>query len=175
MEREEPLDPGPGYVGETSDAGATGRAGATGDVTAARDALRVLEQRLDRASETAERLIREAAAEALAPGAHSGRRPPASEPDGSPPRSTESRPPPAGWQVPEDDRRSARTRAASEIELLLDLVHSLRELIPPELQHRLAQAVREALLAVRALIDWYLEHLERRPAEVDEMQDIPIL
>jgi hypothetical protein len=31
------------------------------------------------------------------------------------------------------------------------------------------------MLAVRALIDWYLERTERRRADSDEVQDIPIL
>jgi hypothetical protein len=55
------------------------------------------------------------------------------------------------------------------------VVRSLRELIPPELQQRLAEALREVLLALRALIDWYLERLEQRRAEPVEVQDIPIL
>jgi hypothetical protein len=52
---------------------------------------------------------------------------------------------------------------------------SLRDRIPPELQQRLADAVREVLLAVRALIDWYLERSERDRAEPRQVQDIPIL
>jgi hypothetical protein len=55
------------------------------------------------------------------------------------------------------------------------VIGSLREWIPPELQHRLAVALREVLLALRALIDWYLERSERRRGEPTEVQDIPIL
>ena len=47
--------------------------------------------------------------------------------------------------------------------------------MPPELRRRLGEAVREVLLAVRALIDWYLERIERRSGEPPEVQDIPIL
>ena len=36
-------------------------------------------------------------------------------------------------------------------------------------------ALRELLLALRALIDWYLERLERRREQSVEVQDIPIL
>jgi hypothetical protein len=46
--------------------------------------------------------------------------------------------------------------------------------VPPELQRRLAVALRELLLALRALIDWYLERAERRGAAPSEVQDIPI-
>jgi hypothetical protein len=53
-------------------------------------------------------------------------------------------------------------------------MQSLRDLVPPELQRRLAEALRELLLAVRALIDWYLDRLERGPPAPVEVQDIPI-
>jgi hypothetical protein len=59
--------------------------------------------------------------------------------------------------------------------LLLGVVEALRDRLPPELQQRLADAVREVLLAVRALIDWYLERTERRRSAPAEVQDIPIL
>ncbi|MGI8507087.1 MAG: hypothetical protein ACR2MK_09875 [Solirubrobacteraceae bacterium] len=122
------------------------------------DALGRLEQRLDRASQAAERLIAEAAAAAEA-----GTR----------------RPPPAGWQQadnePGDDAGTrGRAGAAGEIEILLEAIHALRERIPPELQRRLGEALREVLLALRALIDWYLERTERRRREPAEVQDIPI-
>jgi hypothetical protein len=113
---------------------------------AARDALHKLEARLDRATEAAERLFAEAA-DAV------GRKPP-----------------PAGWHPPSDSEPASR-----DLELLAGVLQSLRDLIPPELQRRLAEALRELLLAVRALIDWYLDRLERgRPAPA-EVQDIPIM
>ena len=36
----------------------------------------------------------------------------------------------------------------------------MRDLIPPELQQRLINALREVLQALRDLLDWYLERLE---------------
>ena len=118
------------------------------------DPLSRLEQRLDRASEAAERLIADAAAAAV------------------------RRPPPAGWQQrnsESEQRNRSEPRPAGEIELLLEAIHALRDRIPPELQHRLGEALREVLLAVRALIDWYLERTERRRSAPVEVQDIPIL
>ncbi len=50
-----------------------------------------------------------------------------------------------------------------------------RERIPAELAHRLAEALKEVLLALRALIDWYLERSERRRSAPIEVYDIPIL
>jgi len=128
------------------------------------DSLRRLERRLDRASETAERLIAEAAQRA-------GRKPP-----------------PAGWQEvkpdgasqgepgsPGAERAGGDSLLGAEVDLLLGLLGSVRDLIPPELQRRLADAVREVLLALRALIDWYLERSEHRRRKPPEVQDIPIL
>jgi hypothetical protein len=112
--------------------------------------LRRLEERLDRASDAAERLIAEAAAQATG--------------------GATRRPPPAGWQAPESE-----ADGRSDGELLAHVVQSLRELIPPDLQRRLAEALRELLLALRALIDWYIERSERRRAQPIEVQDIPIV
>lgn len=109
------------------------------------DALRGLNERLERASEAAERLFSEAGA---------------------------ARPPPAGWQkVSSADDRPADGR---ELELLGQLIHSLRELLPADLERRLAEALRELLIALRALIDFYLERLERREPPDEEAKDIPI-
>ena len=65
--------------------------------------------------------------------------------------------------------------AGGDLDVLMQLVNALRDLIPPELQRRLAEALRELLLALRALIDWYLERNERRRAAPSEVQDIPIV
>jgi hypothetical protein len=117
------------------------------------DALRRLEERLDAASQAAERLLADAAARAA------------------------GKPPASGWQQPrpEGDATSEGGLFGSDAELLLGLLTSLRDRIPPELQQRLAEAVREVLLALRALIDWYLERTDRRASQPAQVQDIPIL
>src|SRR5206468_2543751 len=81
-----------------------------------------------------------------------------------------AKPPPAGWQTPEDARA-----ATPDLDPFVALVGALRDLVPPELQRRLVAALRELLLALRALIDWYLERLERRRGQSVEVEDIPIL
>ena len=81
-------------------------------------------------------------------------------------------PPPAGWQIPRAEEDRGRT---GELELLIQFFQSVRDLIPPDLQQRLGEALRELLLAIRALIDWYLERNEQRRAGGSEVQDIPIL
>ena len=80
-------------------------------------------------------------------------------------------PPPAGWQTAEESSRGS----TSELDPFVALVQAMRDLIPPDLQQRLIAALREVLLALRALIDWYLERLERRREQGVEIQDIPIL
>jgi hypothetical protein len=174
------------------------------------DALRRLEERLDRAAAAAERLLGDAVAAASAgsgpprpasgqrsdasgrgpadkggdgdrgdvngPGGEGGRGG-ANAPRGEGGRGGANGPPPvppAGWQRPGSNGDPER-RGSGELDLLLAVLASLRDRIPPELQQRLSEAVREVLLAVRALIDWYLERAERHRAEPAQVQDIPIL
>ena len=110
-----------------------------------------LRARLDSAHAAADRLVAEAEAAARA------------QAEGVPPR---------GWQAP-GDAAGAR-RPAGDLQALAGVVELLRTAVPPELSRQLLEALRELLLAVRALIDFYLERLERRPAEEPEVQDIPI-
>jgi hypothetical protein len=136
------------------------------------EALRRLEQRLDRASEAAERLMAQAAAEAVRAGesvraaSEAARGAGETTPAGDP-----LTPPPAGWQAADDDARES----TSELDPLVALAQAMRDLIPPDLQRRLVAAVREVLLALRALIDWYLERFESRREQGVDVQDIPIL
>jgi hypothetical protein len=160
--------------------------GSTGGAPADDEVLSRLEERLDRASETAERLLAQAAQRAT------------------------RKVPPAGWQQaePSGDRGSGGGGRGSsggsggvhgggggrsghddgdvdgagsdsllgdEVDLLLGILGALRDRIPAELQQRLADALREVLVAIRALIDWYLERSERRRRQPAEVQDIPIL
>lgn len=76
--------------------------------------------------------------------------------------------PPHGWQFPPQDGPAGEDSLAQLIEQLLALV-------PDELRLRLTQAVRQLLEALRALIDWCVERLERRTAEPPQVRDIPIL
>ena len=130
------------------------------------DALRRLQAHLDRASGAAERLIAEAARASVS----SASRVAEAATRGHAGAADAGSPPPAGWQVPD-----ANPDSRADLEVLSAVLHSLRELIPPELQHRVGEALRELLLALRALIDWYLERAEKRRATPTEVQDIPIL
>jgi hypothetical protein len=164
-----------GTEGDRGPSDREGRQGAGASEGTPGDPLRALEQRLERASAAAERLLAEAAwtaaervaggAARMASGEHGSgdERPPGTE---RPPK-----PPAAGWQSPSE--READSGGAAE--LLLRTVHRLEELIPAELRRQLAEALRELLLALRALIDWWVERLERRRTAISGLEDIPIL
>jgi len=117
------------------------------------DALRAVRAHLDDAHAAADRLVREAQRQA-------------DEAAGT----SAPRVPPRGW---ESDRGDA---SVPDLKALLTLLDAVRDAVPAELSRQLAAALRELLLAVRALIDWYLERLggpagER--AQVD-VEDIPL-
>jgi hypothetical protein len=81
--------------------------------------------------------------------------------------------PPRGWDTPQPDPPVAPDLAA-----IMALLESVRGAVPEELSTQLADAVRELLLALRALIDWYIDRLESvtkpRSAAEKPVEDIPI-
>jgi hypothetical protein len=84
--------------------------------------------------------------------------------------------PRTGWAV--GDEHAPAPEGPTELQLALRLLEAVRDAVPPELTAQVAQALRELLLAVRALIDWYLERLERLAeggsGTDDRVEDIPI-
>jgi hypothetical protein len=124
------------------------------------DPLEDLSERLRSAQETADRLVREATEAARGATMAGG------DPAGDP-----RRPPPRGYATPADDPGRSTTADIQALAALLDLG---RTMLPPELRAQVAELVRELLLLVRALIDWYLERVEARRKTPVEVQDIPI-
>ena len=82
-------------------------------------------------------------------------------------------PPPSGWAAPECDQDPQSE--LRQLDGLVAALASLRDRVPPELERRLAQALRELLIAIRALLDWYIERLDRERPAAGEAEDIPIL
>jgi len=80
-------------------------------------------------------------------------------PDDEPPRRPPPPPPPHG-----------RGFDPSALFVVLD---GLRRAAPRELQGQLTDLIREFLLTLRSLIDWYLERLDR-PRREPEVENIPI-
>jgi hypothetical protein len=117
------------------------------------DALREVRAHLDEAHAAADRLVQEAQRQA-------------EEASGD----QRADVPPSGWDSARGDASMPDLRA------LLTLLDALREVVPAELSRQLVAALRELLLAVRALIDWYLERLGEpsgRRTDV-EVEDIPL-
>ena len=84
----------------------------------------------------------------------------------------EGRVPPAGWATPSD-----REAQREELQALAALLQALRDLVPPELQQQVTDVIRQILLLIRAIIDWWVERLEggRPPAPSEPAdEEIPI-
>ena len=60
-----------------------------------------------------------------------------------------------------------------DLSALLALVEALRRAVPAELQEQFTTLQRELLLTLRALIDWYLERLDK-PELAPQVEEIPI-
>jgi hypothetical protein len=69
--------------------------------------------------------------------------------------------------------------ATAEIQALVGLVQAARGLVPEELWAQLTQLVRQLLLLVRAIVEWWLERVDGSlrgpaPAEPPRVEDIPL-
>jgi hypothetical protein len=71
------------------------------------------------------------------------------------------------------ERGAPPPRPALDPAALFVLLDGLRRVVPRELEGQLTNLIREFLLTLRSLIDWYLERLDRRPPE-PRVEDIPI-
>jgi hypothetical protein len=86
------------------------------------------------------------------------------------------RPPASGWDVP------GRADAANdELDAIVRVLASLRDVLPDELRAQLADLVRQLLAFVRAVLDWWIARMEAEtatgadaPADDGRVQDIPI-
>jgi hypothetical protein len=117
------------------------------------DALREVRAHLDEAHAAADRLVQEAQRQA-------------EDAEGEPAAPV----PPSGWDSAGGDA------SAPDLRSLMLLIEAVREAVPNELTRQLAAALRELLIALRALLDWYIERLgdpdERR--REPEVEDIPL-
>ena len=64
-------------------------------------------------------------------------------------------------------------RGGPDLAPLFAIAEALRRGLPRELQAQFTSLLREVLLTLRALIDWYLERLDRAQ-RAPEVEDIPI-
>jgi hypothetical protein len=122
------------------------------------DALREVRARLDDAHAAADRLVREAQRQAAE--------------SGPPPR---PHVPPRGWATA-GDPGAAPAAGGLDPTALLALIELVRDSVPPELSQQLAEAVRDLLVALRALLDHAIERLGApAPGSAGvEVEDIPL-
>ncbi|HEU4658810.1 MAG TPA: hypothetical protein VFR97_14875 [Capillimicrobium sp.] len=80
--------------------------------------------------------------------------------------------PPGGWEAP----RERHDAFGEEVQALASMLQALRDLLPPDLREQVTELVRQLLLVLRALIDWWVSRLEEAPDEPGEppVEDIPI-
>jgi len=95
----------------------------------------------------------------------SGRRPANGEPEVPPTEAGYEPPPPPPPPPPPSGRMDF-----SPFFVLLD---ALRRAVPGDMQNQFTRMVRETLVTIRGLIDWYLDRLDR-PEPEQRVEDIPI-
>ena len=78
----------------------------------------------------------------------------------------------------EQRARGAASDATQEAQALAALVNLLRDLLPDDLRRQVTDLIRQVLLLVRAVIDWYLVRLQAEPGAAPTpapvAQDIPL-
>jgi hypothetical protein len=82
--------------------------------------------------------------------------------------------PPRGWDVPHEQQPASSGSPFPDIAALAGLLEALRGALPVELARPVADALRELLVALRAVIDFYIERLERPEREPVRVEDIPV-
>jgi hypothetical protein len=80
----------------------------------------------------------------------------------------------AAERVAGEARDWPRREAADELDALVALLRTLRELVPAELQGQVTEVIRQVLLLVRAVIDFWVDRLETPRGATVEVEDIPI-
>ncbi len=86
--------------------------------------------------------------------------------------------PPNGWET--NRTEGENSGVTPDLAAIMALVESVRGVVPDDISAQLTQALRDLLLALRALIDWYVERLEAvssapKPAAEKPVEDVPIL
>ena len=101
----------------------------------------------------------------------------------TPPRNGGEEPPPPPprwdevdwdtWTPPASGEGAPRLGPGPDLRPLFAVIDVMRSALPGELRDQFNSLVRELLLTMRALIDWYLERLPG-PKPESRVEDIPI-
>jgi hypothetical protein len=84
--------------------------------------------------------------------------------------------PPQGWASPGSGAEGARPDPGlgDELQQLVAVIASLRELVPPDLQQQITDLIRQVLVLIRAILDRWIERLEPGRGSEPDVEDIPI-
>jgi hypothetical protein len=84
----------------------------------------------------------------------------------------------AAEQLAGAPRGDGDEQTAREAQVLVALLQSLRDVVPPELWQQIRDLIRQLLLLIRAIIDWWVDRIESGPAAprgaAPEVEDIEI-
>jgi hypothetical protein len=84
--------------------------------------------------------------------------------------SAQREPPPNGWAAP----ASPGPTPFPDLSALFALADALKGTVPTDLLQQLTDALRDLLLALRAILDYSIARLERPAAEPTPVEDIPV-
>jgi uncharacterized membrane protein YccC len=59
-----------------------------------------------------------------------------------------------------EPRREGDEQTAREAQALVALLQTLRDVVPPELWQQVRELIRQLLLLIRAIIDWWVDRIE---------------
>ena len=137
--------------------------GRVADVAPDEDPLAALREGVRNARAAAQRLAREGTGGSSPPPRAAGGA------GGAPSSGGGDRTPPMGWESPSERRDSA------ELHALVELLESLRAVLPDDLRDQLNDLLRQVLLLLRALIDWLVARIDSpEPGREPPIEDIPI-
>ncbi len=123
------------------------------------EALAALRAHVQSAHLAAERLAREA-------GSHDPR------PTSGTPSAASGPAPRQGWA---QNEAPAAGDGGGELQALVELIGSLRSLLPDELREPVNELLRQVLALLRAVIDWLVLRMEQtEPAAEPQVEDIPV-
>ena len=62
-----------------------------------------------------------------------------------------------------EPRGAGDEETAREAQALVALLQTLRDIVPPELWQQIRELIRQLLLLIRAIIDWWVDRIEPGP------------
>jgi uncharacterized membrane protein YccC len=66
----------------------------------------------------------------------------------------------AAEKLANEPRREGDEQTAHEAQALVALLQTLRDMVPPELWQQVRDLIRQLLLLIRAIIDWWVDRIE---------------